>query len=192
MPAARALNCRVITPEAKVFDGTAELVVVPAHDGEIGILLNRAPLVAKLGAGRLRLNTPDGGRESWFIDGGFVQVLDNRVVVLTQKAVRPEQIDRGRALEQLAAARAMPAGDDMARTRKAAAEASARARLRVARGVESLPLPDGRGSVHFTVASVTHAYAMSAESWCRISVIFTPLLQASAQMPQLLHTFAGS
>ena len=44
-----ALTCSVITPEAQVFDGAAESVVVPAHDGEIGILFNRAPLLAKLG-----------------------------------------------------------------------------------------------------------------------------------------------
>lgn len=127
------LTCSVITPEAQVFDGPAESVVIPAHDGEIGILPNRAPLLARLGSGPMRLITSGGGRESWFIDGGFAQVVDNRVIVLTQRAMHPDQIDRGRAAEQLAAARAMSAHDDMAFKRKAAAEASARAQLRAAR-----------------------------------------------------------
>jgi F-type H+-transporting ATPase subunit epsilon len=132
MAVAHALHCSVITPEARVFDGPAESVTIPAHDGEIGILPNRAPLVARLGAGRMHLRAADGTVENWFIDSGFAQVLENRVVVLTQKAVRPEEIDTSRAAEQLAAARAMPAKDDVAFRRKAAAEASARAQLRVA------------------------------------------------------------
>jgi len=129
---ASRLTCSVITPEAQMFDGPADFVVVPAHDGEIGILPGRAPLLAKLGAGLLRLTKPGGGKESWFIAGGFVQVLDNKVIVLTQRAMRPDQIDRSRAVEQLAAARAMPAHDDIALKRKAAAEATARAQLHFA------------------------------------------------------------
>jgi F-type H+-transporting ATPase subunit epsilon len=126
------LTCSVITPEAQVFDGPADFAVVPAHDGEIGILPGRAPLLARLGAGLLRLTKPGGGKENWFIAGGFVQVLDNKVIVLTQRAIRPDQIDRGRANEQLAAARAMPVPDEIAFKRKTAAEASARAQLHLA------------------------------------------------------------
>ena len=134
MATAPALHCSVITPETQIFDGPAEFVVIPAHDGEIGILHDRAPLLAKLGAGRMRVRAVGGGEESWFVDGGFAQVLDNRVVVLTQKAVRPDQIDPAKAAAQLAAARAMPTGDEVAFKRKAVAEASARAQLRVAGG----------------------------------------------------------
>jgi len=129
---ASTLNCSVITPEAQVFDGPAEFVVIPAHDGEIGILPGRAPLMAKLGAGLLRLTIPGGGRDIWFIAGGFAQVVGNGVIVLTQRAMRPADIDRGQAAQQLAAARAMPAHDDIALQRKAAAESTARAQLHVA------------------------------------------------------------
>jgi F-type H+-transporting ATPase subunit epsilon len=134
MASAHTLRCSVITPEAQVYEGSAEFVVLPAHDGEIGILPDRAPLLCKLGAGRLRLRAPGGVEESWFIDGGFAQVLENRVVVLTQKAVDPGQIDRARAQAQLAEARAMRADDEVAARRKVAAEASARAQLRIAQG----------------------------------------------------------
>lgn len=132
MAASTALRCSVITPESQIFDGAADFVVIPAHDGEIGILPNRAPLLARLGAGQMRLQATGGGEESWFIDGGFAQVLNNRVIVLTQKAIRPEKLSRAKAAEQLDAARSMPGGDDVAARRKAALEASARAQLRLA------------------------------------------------------------
>jgi F-type H+-transporting ATPase subunit epsilon len=131
--ATTSLQCSVITPESQVYDGQVESVVMPAHDGEIGILHDRAPLVCKLGAGRLRVKAGEV-QESWFIDGGFAQVLDNRVTVLTQQAIRPEQINRAEAEAMLARARQMPAGDDVAFRRKSQAEASARARLRIATG----------------------------------------------------------
>ncbi len=132
MAIAPELHCSVITPEAKIFEGRAESVVIPAHDGEIGLLPNRAPLVAKLGAGRLRVHVAADDVKTWFIDGGFAQVLDNHVVVLTQKAVTPDQIDPAKVADQLAAARALPAGDDISFKRKIAAENSARAQLRAA------------------------------------------------------------
>ena len=53
--AEQTFQCRVITPEAQVYDGQVEAVVIPAHDGEIGILFNRAPLLCKLGPGRMRV-----------------------------------------------------------------------------------------------------------------------------------------
>ncbi|GMU24097.1 MAG: ATP synthase epsilon chain [Phycisphaerae bacterium] len=121
----------MITPEAQAFDGPADFVVLPAHDGEIGILPNRAPLVCKLGAGLLRVRS-GSNEEHFFIDGGFAQVIDNRVVVLTQKAIKPGQIDRAKAAAQLEEARAMRPADETAVKRKTQAEASARAQLRVA------------------------------------------------------------
>lgn len=97
MATTAALRCKAITPEAQIYDGPAESVVLPAHDGEIGILANRAMLLCKLGSGRLKIR-PTGGcaEETWFVDGGFAQVVDNSVVVLTQKAVPPAQIDKAK------------------------------------------------------------------------------------------------
>jgi F-type H+-transporting ATPase subunit epsilon len=129
--AEQLLHCSVITPEAQVYDGDVDSVVIPAHDGEIGVLFNRAPLLCKLGAGRLRLQHA-GREESWFIDGGFAQVLDNKVLVLTQQACTPDQIDRAEAEAMLELARQMHPTDDVAARKKARLEASARARLRIA------------------------------------------------------------
>ena len=125
------LQCSVITPEAQVFDGRVEFVVLPAHDGEIGVLPNRAPLLCRLGAGEMRVRG-EGLHECWFVDAGFAQVLNNRVVVLTQKALRPDQIDPAQAEAQLAAARQMPVPDELTARRKDRAQAGARALLRMA------------------------------------------------------------
>lgn len=126
-------QCTVITPEEEVFDGRVEAVVMPAHDGEIGILRDRAPLMCKLGPGRMRVRH-EGSEESWYIDAGFAQVLDNRVTVLTQKAMRPDSIDRTAAEAMLAEARQMKPTDEVAARRKAQLEARARAQLRIGIG----------------------------------------------------------
>jgi len=129
----QAFQCTVITPEASVFEGEVEFAVIPAHDGEIGILRNRAPLLCRLGAGQMRVRI-EGVEERWFVDAGFAQVLDNKVVVLTQKALRPDQIDRSKAEALLAEAHAMEVVDEISERRKTQAEASARAQLRMAAG----------------------------------------------------------
>ncbi|MEX0912791.1 MAG: F0F1 ATP synthase subunit epsilon [Gemmatimonadota bacterium] len=84
-PASGALHVMVISPEKTVFDGEAEGVVVPAWDGEIGILRGHAPLMAVLGAGEMRV-TQGGATERFNVDGGFVQVVDNVVTVLSERA----------------------------------------------------------------------------------------------------------
>ncbi len=128
----KLFHCTVITPEAQPFDGQVESVVLPAHDGQIGILFNRAPLLCKLGAGRLRLQT-EVEEHDWFIDGGFAQVIDNKVTVLTQRALRPQEIPAAEASARLEEALKMPATDDVAARRKSQAIASARAQLRMAK-----------------------------------------------------------
>lgn len=81
----------VITPERQVLSETADAVVVPAHDGEVGVLRDRAPLVCELGIGQLRY-TQAGRTHRLFIDGGFAQVLDNHVTVLTARALPAEAV----------------------------------------------------------------------------------------------------
>ena len=67
-------DCSVVTPEAVVLEARASSVSMPAHDGEIGILRNRAPLVCSLGIGVLRLDT-DEGPQRFFVDGGFAEAM---------------------------------------------------------------------------------------------------------------------
>ncbi|MBN1344227.1 MAG: ATP synthase F1 subunit epsilon [Phycisphaerae bacterium] len=105
------LRCMVITPDRQVLDVSAQSVVLPAHDGQIGVLRNRAPLLCKLGIGVLKLQT--GGKErKLFVDGGFAQVRENDVTVLTTDALEPNQIDRGSAEAALSSAKNLRITDD--------------------------------------------------------------------------------
>jgi F-type H+-transporting ATPase subunit epsilon len=77
------LNVSVISPEAILYEGTTDSVVAPAFDGEVGILTGHAPMMTLLGKGVLRLGT---GGQRFNVDGGFLQVIDNTVRVVTEKA----------------------------------------------------------------------------------------------------------
>ena len=88
-----AFQCVVVTPEQQVLDESCTQVILPAHDGEIGILTDRAPLLAKLGVGVLRIDLANGQKRSYFVDGGVAQMKDNHLTVLTGEAKLPEEID---------------------------------------------------------------------------------------------------
>lgn len=79
------LTVSVISPEATVFAGEATSVVAPAFDGEVGILTNHAPMITALGSGTLRVAGNDG-EHRFVVQGGFLQVVDNQVRVVTEKA----------------------------------------------------------------------------------------------------------
>ncbi|HTJ22550.1 MAG TPA: F0F1 ATP synthase subunit epsilon [Gemmatimonadaceae bacterium] len=76
------LNVSVISPEAVLYEGQTDSVVAPAFDGEVGILTGHAPMMTLLGKGVLRL----GGGQRFNVDGGFLQVVDNAVRVVTERA----------------------------------------------------------------------------------------------------------
>jgi F-type H+-transporting ATPase subunit epsilon len=80
-----ALKVSVISPEKVMFEGEARDVVAPAFDGEMGILPMHAPLMTLLGKGLLRINTTEGERR-FVVDGGFLQVVDDQVRVVTERA----------------------------------------------------------------------------------------------------------
>ncbi len=101
---AAELTLRVITPDRIVTDTTASAVRIPAVDGSMGILSGHAPMVAALDVGMLTFRT--GGKdEAIFVSGGFVEVRDNTVRVVSEAGERPEEIDEERAKEAEARAR---------------------------------------------------------------------------------------
>jgi F-type H+-transporting ATPase subunit epsilon len=77
------LKVSVISPEAVLFEGETDSVVAPAFDGEVGILTGHAPLMALLGNGQLRLGSAG---KHFTVSGGFMQVLNDQVRVVTEKA----------------------------------------------------------------------------------------------------------
>ncbi len=123
------LTLTVITPERQVLDEPATSVVLPAHDGEIGILRGRAPLMAELGIGQLRY-TKGGQVRRVFIDGGFTQVIDNRVTVLTPRAIPAADI----TAEQIDTAQKQATRPDARGTERAAAQR----RVTVLKALQSL------------------------------------------------------
>ena len=80
------LTVSVISPERVLFEGAAKGIVAPAFDGEVGILPMHAPLMTLLGKGVLRVEAAEGGPQRFNIDGGFLQVAEDRVRVVTERA----------------------------------------------------------------------------------------------------------
>src|SRR6516165_5093042 len=86
------VRCVVVTPEKSILDETAQFVALPMYDGELGVLPGRAALIGRLGYGELRLK--EGNRERrFFVDGGFAQVRQDVVTVLTAHAVEADKIN---------------------------------------------------------------------------------------------------
>jgi F-type H+-transporting ATPase subunit epsilon len=126
---AEALKCVIVTPERAVLDEPADFVVVPLYDGELGVALNRLPLIGRLGFGELRI-TRGNQVISYYVDGGFVQVRNNVVTVLTSKAVPAREIKTDAAREVLRSTKveATPEGQEAQQK----AQQRARAQLRIA------------------------------------------------------------
>ena len=81
------LKVSVISPEQTLFEGDAESVVAPAFDGSLGILTGHAPMVTILGSGELRLDGASiAGTRRFTVEGGFLQVADDHVRVVTERA----------------------------------------------------------------------------------------------------------
>ncbi len=81
---AKSIQCVIVTPEKAILDETAEMVILPMIDGELGVQPGRSALVGKLGKGELRLNQ-SGTVKKLSIEGGFAQVRGDVVTVLTSK-----------------------------------------------------------------------------------------------------------
>jgi F-type H+-transporting ATPase subunit epsilon len=122
----------VVTPERTVLERQASFAALPAWDGEIGILRGRAPLVAKLGPGVLRVRGGEGGEEHLYVDGGFAEMVGDRLTVLTESAHAVAELDRAAAERELAQALAMKAADEKSQAERQRALTRARARLRAA------------------------------------------------------------
>lgn len=126
-----SLRCTVVTPEATVLDEPAAFVALPLYDGELGVAPGRSPLIGRLGYGELRIKGANDVRR-YFVDGGFAQVRDDVVTVLTSRSIAAERIDVESARAELAAAKARRAASDAELADREKAEARARALLRVA------------------------------------------------------------
>ena len=89
------LNARVMTPEGEVFTGKVQQLSTRTAVGEIGVLANHVPVLARLRPTELRLHMPDGEVRRWAQAEGWLQVFANRATVLVGEAIPPENLDTG-------------------------------------------------------------------------------------------------
>jgi F-type H+-transporting ATPase subunit epsilon len=97
----RTLLCEIVTPEAILYTNEVQMVVATTTDGEVGILPLHAPLVATLAPGEARLQFGESASdwEYFSISGGYLQVHEDKVILLADNAVAVSQIDATRAKE---------------------------------------------------------------------------------------------
>jgi F-type H+-transporting ATPase subunit epsilon len=91
----RNVDVRVLTPEGQVFTGEVRQLSTRTAVGEIGILANHVPMLARLRPTELRLHMPDGEVRRWAQAEGWLQVFANRATVLVGEAIPPENLDQG-------------------------------------------------------------------------------------------------
>jgi F-type H+-transporting ATPase subunit epsilon len=130
------MQCILVTPERTVRDQPAEFVAVTLYDGEIGIAPDHAPLLGRVGYGEMRI-LQAGRTERYYVEGGFLEVLDNVVTVLTPRVVPAHEIDPAVAREQLLSALGKPASTAELQAQRSRAVALSRAQLQVARRARS-------------------------------------------------------
>lgn len=97
------LHLEIVTPEARTFSGEAQMVVVPGVEGDLGILPDHMPLMTQVNPGELRITTVDGD-QYLAIGSGFLEVLPDRVSIMTDMAVPEAEIDEKAAEEAVARA----------------------------------------------------------------------------------------
>ena len=95
----KTFNLKVLASDRVFYDGRCKMAVVPAQDGELGVLANHGDMVAALNMGEMRIQKEDGLWETALIGKGVMQDINNRMTILVEFAEHPEEIDQKRALE---------------------------------------------------------------------------------------------
>jgi F-type H+-transporting ATPase subunit epsilon len=129
-PGEKQLQCVVVTPEKTLFDELVDFVALPLYDGEAGILPGRSPLIGRLGFGELRTKTHNAVHR-YFVDGGFAQVRDDVVTVLTSRAIPADQVDTKAAAAELEKAQSLQTITEIELADQQKAVARARGMIRV-------------------------------------------------------------
>lgn len=125
------LKCVVVTPEQTELDVATQSVTLPLFDGEMGILKGHSPLVGRLGYGVLRVQS-SGEPQQYFIEGGFAQVADNVVSILTDRLTPMSEVTTHTAQAAMKEALELPTDDVEMKAVREKAITRARAMARVA------------------------------------------------------------
>jgi len=96
---AMTLHVDIVSAEAEIFSGTATMVFAPAEMGEVGIAPRHAPLLTRLKPGEVRVQTQEGEELSFFVSGGMLEIQPHVVTVLSDTAIRADDLDEAQAVE---------------------------------------------------------------------------------------------
>jgi F-type H+-transporting ATPase subunit epsilon len=139
---AETIHVDIVSAEGELFSGDARMVFLPAIEGDIGVAPRHAPLLTLLRAGEVRVQTPDGEEQLFFVGGGALEVQPRQVTVLADTATRAKDLDEVAALEARKRAEEALAGkidrleqaEALAELARAAAQLKLIQRLRKIRG----------------------------------------------------------
>ncbi len=92
------IHVDIVSAEGEIFSGAATMVFVPASQGEVGIAPRHAPLLSLIKAGEVRIKTPDGGEQFFYVGGGALEVQPKKITVLADTALRAKDVDEAAAV----------------------------------------------------------------------------------------------
>ncbi|PLC54407.1 F0F1 ATP synthase subunit epsilon [Pollutimonas nitritireducens] len=93
------LNVDVVSAEESIFSGEAKFVTLPGESGELGILPGHTPLISRIRPGTVKVVLVDGSEINIFVAGGILEIQPGAVTVLSDTAIRAEDLDEAKALE---------------------------------------------------------------------------------------------
>lgn len=103
---AMTMHVDIVSAEVEIFSGTITELYAPAEMGEVGIMPRHAPLLTQMKPGEVRVVDQHGEEQSFFVNGGILEVQPHVVTVLSDTAVRATDLDEAAALEAKAKAEA--------------------------------------------------------------------------------------
>ena len=95
----KTFSLKILASDRVFYDGRCQMVILPAMDGQLGVLANHGDMVVALKMGEMRIQKEDGLWETALIGKGVMQDINNRMTILVEFAEHPEEIDQKRALE---------------------------------------------------------------------------------------------
>ena len=93
------MRVEVVSAEAEIFSGEASMLIATAEAGEVGVYPQHTPMLTRLKAGDVRLQQEDGSEEVIYVSGGILEITPKVVTVLSDTAMRADDIDEAEALK---------------------------------------------------------------------------------------------
>jgi len=103
---AMTMHVNIVSAEQEIYSGTVTQVFAPAEMGEVGVMPRHAPMLSTLKPGVVRVILQDGEEETFYVSGGILEIQPHVVTILSDTALRADDIDEAAALEAKARAEA--------------------------------------------------------------------------------------